>query len=132
MKKEDYYALVRYRGREKYYYIPNSMEEGEDKDGYDTRLEYIDYNPKREWSGVWIKNGKDKIIEKFDKTTPHYRYFTKLNKNWDTFMKSECERQGKIYKTEVFFLGTCYVNQAYKKALKETPNPLNIEISPKK
>lgn len=132
MKKENYYALVNYRGREKYYYVSASMGEGEDKDGYDTRIEYIDYNPERESEGVWIKNGKEKIIEKFDKTTPQYKYFEKLNKKWSMFMDEERERQNRIYKTKIYFLGTDYVKQCYRKALKETPNPLNIEISPKK
>lgn len=133
MNIENYYALVNYRGKEKYYYVSASMGKGEDKDNYDTRIEYIDYNPERESDGVWIKNGKEKIIEKFDKTTPHYRYFKKLEKNWSVFMEEELQRQRRIYKTEdMWCLGTDYIKQAYKKALKETPNPLNIQIFPKK
>lgn len=130
MKKEDYYALINYRGIEKYYHVSASM--SKDEDGYDTRIEYIDYNPERESEGVWIKNGGEKIIEKFEKGSPQYKYFKKLYKNWNIFMKEELERLSRVYKEEVYYLGTDYVRQCYRKALKETFNPLNIEISPKR
>ena len=128
MKKENYYALVNYRGKEKYYHIVASNEE--DKDGYDTRIEYLDYNLNREWDGVWIKNGKEKIIEKFDKNTKVYKYFKNLYKNWDKFIEQEIRLMQKIYKTDDRFglIGTDHYKKCFKKAIKETPNPLNINL----
>ncbi len=126
MKKEDYYALVNYRGREKHYYISNSMEDG---DGYDTRLEYIDYKPNREHSGVWIKNGKERIKTVFDSTTEEYRYFKSLDNKFFELVEEWSDKLKKWYSLDhTPFIGRLNVLTCFKKALKETPNPLGIKI----
>lgn len=128
MKKENYYALINHRGKVKYYHVVASNQEN--KDDYEIRIEYIDYNPNREWSGVWIKNGKEKIIEKFDKNTKVYKYFKTLHKNWNKFIEQEITLMQKIYKTDdkSGLLGTDHYRKCFKKAVKETPNTLNIKL----
>jgi hypothetical protein len=131
MKKEDYYALVNYRGKLKYYHIVASSDD--DIDGYDTRLRYINYNPKREWNGVWIKNGKEKIVKKFDSNSDIYKYFKSLDKKFDELILEEQIKQCNIYnisnvEPKYYSLGTSYIFSCWKKAVKLTPNPLGIKI----
>ena len=106
MKKENYYALVSYRGKQKYYYVSASQENP--MGGIDIRVEYIDYNPNREWTGVWIKNGQDKIVQKFDSKSKEYKYFKQLHRNWDKFCLKHAKENQKYYKLDKIntFIGT--------------------------
>lgn len=126
MKKENYYALVNYRGKNKYYFIYAS--ENNPKGGIDIRIEYIDYNPNREWTGVWIKDGQDKIIQKFNSKSKEYKYFIELNKKWNKLNTEHSENNKKHYNLEKVdtFIGTSNFFKNWKQALKETPNTLNI------
>lgn len=117
MSKQDYYALINYRGKEKYYLV--SAHEGND-----IRVEYIDYNPDREWWGVWIKNGLEKIVKKFDESTSEYLYFKGVYNRFLEIRKEEAEKRNC---SEGSF-GTSYILRFYKQAIKEIPNPLNIKI----
>lgn len=122
MKKENYYALINYRGKVKYYYVSASHPE------YGIRVEYIDYNPNREWGGVWISNGQDRIIKKFDSNSDEFKYFTELHDNWDKLCHEHAEREQKHYNTEniSYAIGTLNFLKYFKEALKETPNTLGI------
>lgn len=129
-KEEDYYALVIYRGRKKYYHITGSLED--DEDGYDMWISHIDYKPEREYDGTWIKNSKDKVIEKFYEGSEEYKYFKELQINFNLKIEEHSKKHKKQYNLEYEpFIGTLNVLSCYKKALKETPNPLNIQIYPK-
>ena len=128
MKKENYFALISYRGRQKYYYV--SASEENKKGGTDIRIDYIDYNPNREWPGVWIIGGQDKVIQKFDSKTKEYKYFRELNKNWDKLCLEHAQRIQKCYGLEKLdmFIGTANFFKYWKQAVRETPNPLNIVL----
>lgn len=116
---ENYYAIVKYRGKERYFEV--SASETID-DRIDLRVEYIDYNPNREWPGVWIKNGVSKLIKRFDKGSAEYEYFNLLKSNFNKIVEEEERRQSSS------FIGTHNVLRCYKKALQSTPNTLNITI----
>ena len=131
MKKEDYYALVNYRGRLKYYHIVSSLDG--DPSGYDIRFKYIDYNPERYSSGVWIKNGIEKIVEKFDSNSDVYKYFKTLDKKFDELILEEQIKQCKLWdinniEPKYYSLGTSYILSCWKRSVKLTPNSLNIKI----
>lgn len=126
MVKQDYYALINYRGSTKYYYVSASQEN--DPDGYDLRIEYVDYNPEREWSGAWIKNGLERIVKKFDSTTEEYKYFKCV---YNRFLEIISEEAKKRNCSEGSF-GTSYILKFYRQAIKEIPNPLNLEIYQKR
>lgn len=118
--EQDYYVLVNYRGKEKYYHVPFSAQ-----DGY-VRLQYLDYNPNREWDGVWAK---PIIIKKFDNNTEEYRYFNSLKNKWQELLEQEAEKDKKWYKLDYIpVIGTLNVLKCWKEALKMTPNPLGIKI----
>lgn len=122
VKKEDYYALINYRGRERHYYVSKSYNN-------DIRVEYINYNPNSEWYGVWIKNGKDRIVKVFDKSTKEYKYFKNLNRNFKKLIHQWEKKNRDIYNLNYFpFIGTLNVLACYKKALKITKNPLKIKV----
>ena len=130
MKKEDYYALVNYRGRIKYYHVTASSEG--DENNFDTRLEYIDYNPDRHW-GMWIKKGKEKIVKIFDSKSSVYEYFKSLDKKFDELILEEQIKQCNIWdikniEPKYYSLGTSYMISCWKRTVKLTPNPLNIKI----
>jgi hypothetical protein len=108
LTKQDYYALVRYRGKDSYFKVSAKYNEG-------IWVEYIDCSYIREWDGVWIKNGEQRIIEKYSKGTPHYKYFSSLER--------------RFYKLCLGVDGTDNIIAAYRRAVKETPNPLNITIN---
>jgi hypothetical protein len=131
MRKEDYYALINHRGKISYYHIVASLID--DKDGYDTRLEYINYNPNRQWRGVWIKKGKEKIVKKFTHDSDVFKYFKSLDKKFDELILNEQIAYCKIWDIKdkdpkYVGLGTSYILKCWNKALKLTPNPLNIKI----
>lgn len=121
MVKQDYYALINYRGKEKYYLVSSH-------EGNNIRVEYIDYNPYREWWGVWIKNGLEKIIKTFDNTTEEYKYFKGV---YNRFLEIRSEEAKKRNCSEGSF-GTSYILKFYRQAIKEIPNPLNLEIYQKR
>lgn len=130
-RDEDYYALVNYRGRVKYYHITASLED--DVDGYDIWIEYIDYNPERMWSGVWIKNSVEKIIEKFDSNTDAFKYFKSLDKKFNELCLEERIRQCNIWninniEPQYYDLGTSYILSCWKRAVKLTSNPFKIKL----
>lgn len=124
MKKEDYYARVKYRGTTKIYRVTAS--EVNPKGGIDIRIEYVDYNPKRESDGIWITNGIEKIIKKYGKKTDVYQHFNSIRNRFIELVKEEAT---KIYnkssdKTlpDVFYytqIGTSYRMKFYKQAVKE-------------
>lgn len=126
MKKENYYAIVNYRGKQKYYYV--SASEENPKGETDIRVEYIDYNPNREWPGVWILRGQDKIIQKFDDKSNEYKYFKKLDKKWDRLCLEHAKSSQKYYKEDKIdmCIGTSNIFKYWKQAVRETSNPLNI------
>lgn len=117
MTKTDYYATVKYRGKEKIYYI--SAEEKND-----IRIEYVDYNPNREYEEVWIFNGKERVISKFDSQTKEYKYYKDLNSEWEKQIEIIRERHQVYFNVPYSSLGTDHYKQAYKVALKLTPTPL--------
>jgi len=112
--KTNYYATVKYRGKEKIYYV--SAEENSD-----IRIEYVDYNPNREWDGVWIFGGKEKIINKFDSKTKEYKYYKALNKEWEKQIETIRDQHQKMFNVPYASLGTDHYKQAYKTALKIVP-----------
>jgi hypothetical protein len=127
-QKEDYYGLVNYRGRVKYYHITAS------EDGR-VRIEYIDYNPNREWKGVWVNNFNERLIEKFEKGSLEYEYFNSLTSKWhslltDLMLKAK-ERAVDKKLPEIFYwndIGTSATKQAYKKAYKSIEKPEHINL----
>jgi hypothetical protein len=132
MEKQDYYALVNYRGKTKYYHV--GAHETHENGKIDIRIEYLDYNENRESSAVWIFNGIERIVEKFDSTTDVYKYFNSVGE----FIKKrfEEEYQKRYDKSEdkslpdIFYtrIGTSHVKAIYKEAFKKIPNPLNIKL----
>lgn len=114
MKNTDYYATVNYRGRQKIYYV--SAEEKND-----IRIEYVDYKPERYSEGVWIKNGKDKIVEKFGGKTKEYKYYTALKEEFKKQIELIREQHQKWFNVPYASLGIDYYKQAYKRASKITP-----------
>lgn len=111
MSKQNYYILISYRGRQKYFRV--SAHE-ETINGTDIRCEYIDYNPSRSWPGVWIKKGLEKSPKVFAKGSPEYKYFSSLEAKYRELSKG--------------LSGTSNYLKAYKDAVKQTPNPLNIKL----
>ena len=124
MKKEDYYARINYRGGTKIYHVVASCTNS--KGGTDIRVEYVDYNPNREWSGVWITNGFEKIIKKYGKKTDVYQHFNSILQRFKELYEEEAT---KIYNkssdktlADVFYynqIGTSKLQQFYKQAVKE-------------
>lgn len=129
VKKEDYYGLVNYRGRVKYYHITGSQ------DNNSARIKYIDYNPNREWPGVWVRNFNERLIEKFEKGSVEYEYFNSLTLEFhslvtDLMLKAK-ERAADKTLPEIFYwydIGTDYIQQAYKKAYKSIEKPEHINF----
>lgn len=117
MEKQDYYALINYRGTQKNYYV--SAHEGKD-----VRVEYLDYNPEREWNGVWITDGIKKIVKKFDDTTEEYKYFRGVYRRFMEIREEESVKRN----CSTGSFGTSYILKFYKMAIKETPNPLNLQV----
>lgn len=120
--REDYYALVDYRGRTKYYRVKSHFE-------YDIRIEYIDYNPDREWAGVWVS--KERIVESFKKGSIEYKYFNSLEKKFDSLQdalreraKARSESAGGIY----LDISLSDIKKAYKEAYKSIKKPEHINF----
>jgi hypothetical protein len=124
--KEDYYALINHMGRQRYYHVTASKPITSD-DAYDIRIEYVDYNPNREWGGVWIKESAKKIIKTFDDTTEEYKYFNSLKCRFKQLVDDEIlackKRSGTRFLT---FIGTSNILKCYKKAVKEVPKPKQL------
>jgi hypothetical protein len=114
MKKTDYYAIVNYRGRERIYYI--SAEENKN-----IRVEYVDYKPERYSEGVWIINGKERIVQKFDKKSKEHKYYTTLKEEFKKQVEIIRKEQQRIWNVDYIFLGTDYYKKAFNKALKLIP-----------
>ena len=118
MKKERYIALMNYRNNLKYYYVSYS------EDNH-IRIEYLNYNPNSEWNGIWVKNGKSKILKTFDSSTEIYKYFLTVYRkfilNVRNMEKDNAEKRRQA-------IGLRYMLICYKKAVKEVPNPLGITI----
>ena len=117
----DYYATVNYRGKDKNYYV--SFEEDND-----IRIEYLDYNPEREWDGVWIKNGKDKIKTVFDKTTVEYKYYKDLEDEWDNEIEKIKKQHKRIWGKAS--LGTDHYKLAWRKAVNEVNKRNSVQLFP--
>lgn len=109
MTKRNYYAKVSYRGKEKDYRVVA-------EEGNDIRIEYLDYNPDREWDGVWIKNGRDRIVKIYNKQDQEFKYYKTLEQEWDKNIEEIKEQSKRIY-GEVS-IGTDHYRQAYRKAVK--------------
>lgn len=132
MEEQDYYALVNYRGKTKYYHV--GAHETHENGKIDIRIKYLDYNENREWSGVWIFNGIERIVEKFDSTTDVYKYFNSVNEFIQNRFQEEYqknyERSENKTLCDIFYMriGTSYIKKIYKEAFKTIPNPLNINL----
>jgi len=111
MKQTDYYATVNYRGKEKIYHITAEQDN-------DIRVEYVDYNPNREYNGVWIFNGKERIKNKFESESKEYKYYKALNKEWENQIGIMEEQHKRVYNVSNASLGTDHYKKAYKLALK--------------
>lgn len=109
MIETNYYARVSYRGKEKDYIVVAEEDN-------DIRIEYLDYNPEREWDGVWIRKGKNRIITVYSEDSEEAKYYKTLNDEWDKNIKELEKQSERIYGT--VSLGTDHYKQAYKKAVK--------------
>lgn len=127
MKEQDYYALIQYRNRKKYYHVKSHEDD-------DIRIEYIDYKADRN-RGTWITKGKDKIIEKYEQGSPEYEYFNNLKaKFYDLVEKlAEEKKSSSEDKTlpDIFYyaeIGTFYIRKAYEEAYRMTVKPEHINF----
>lgn len=127
MENKDYYALINYRGRIKYYYI--SAEEGK----Y-LRIEHINYKPDR-YNFTWINNSKDRIVKKFEIGSKEYKYFTSLKNEVNRLIKilaiNEFNKSEDKTLADIFYyssIGTDYIKKAYKEAYKNISKPENIDF----
>ena len=127
MKDKDYYALINYRGRIKYYYVSSEDEK-------DLRIEHIDYNPDRH-KFTWVNNGKDRIVKKFEIDSKEYEYFTSLKNEANRLIEilaiNEFNKSEDKTLADIFYyasIGTDYIKKAYKEAYKNISKPENIDF----
>jgi hypothetical protein len=127
MENKDYYALINFRGRIKYYYV--SAEEGKN-----LRIEHIDYKPER-YNFTWINNGKYRIVKKFEIGSEEYNYFTSLKNEVDRLIKilaiNEFNKSEDKTLADIFYyagIGSYYIKKAYKEAYENILKPENIDF----
>ena len=118
MKNKDYYALINFRGRIKYYYVSENL-----------RIEHIDYKPER-YNFTWINNGKYRIVKKFEIGSEEYKYFTSLKNEVNRLIKilaiNEFNKSEDKTLSDIFYysgIGSYYIKKAYKEAYKNIPKP---------
>ncbi len=118
----DYYALVKYRGRTKYYRVIRHFED-------DIWIEYIDYNPEREHSGVWVSNGIQRIVEKFERGSVEYEYFNSVRTKFEELLsKLREERNARsddksLHRTLWCGIRICDIKNAYTEAVNSFEKP---------
>ena len=123
MTETKYYTKVNYRGKEKDYFIRA-------EEGNDIRIEYLDYNPERECSGIWIKNGKDKILKTYTTESNEHKYYTDLfNKYYNQISIIRKEHQ-RIYKVDYASLGTDHYKKAWRLAVNEVNKKHVVNLFP--
>lgn len=127
MEEKDYYALINYRGKIKYYHILKHYND-------DIWIEYLDYNPNRH-DGVWIKNGKNKIVEKFECGSIEYNYFNSLKReiinSIDLLAVEEFNKSEDKTLPDMFYysrIGTDNIKKIYKKAYLNVTKPNHINF----
>lgn len=123
MIKTNYYAKVSYRGKEKDYRIVAEEDN-------DIRIEYLDYNPEREFDGIWINNGKERILKRYSEESEEYKYYESLYKEWNNQLTTMREQHQRIYKVEYASLGTWYCKKAWRLAVNEINKKYNINLFP--
>lgn len=123
MIKTNYYVKVNYRGKEKDYRVVA-------EENNDIRIEYLDYNPEREFDGVWINNGKECILKRYSEESEEHKYYESLDKEWDNQVTIMREQHQRIYKVEYASLGTWYYKKAWRLAVNVVNEQSNLELFP--
>ncbi len=128
VEETDYYALVNYRGKIKYYHVEKHY------NNVDIWINYIDYNPDRH-SGVWVTKGKSRIVEKFEQGTDEYEYFNALKIEFrrlvDVLVVEEFNKSDDKTLPDMFYyasIGTDYYKKAYKTAYSSIKKPSHINF----
>ncbi len=123
MIETNYYAKVSYRGKEKDYRVVAELDN-------DIRIEYLDYNPEREFDGVWINNGKERILEIYLEDSEEHKYYESLNKEWNNQVTVMREQHQRIYKVSYASLGTWYYKKAWRLAVNVVNEQSNLQLFP--